>query len=84
MKEALLALALLAFGLFCLPALVYLVGQRIIGPYEGGGLYGFYEAIGFSLAAGRPAAWLLALSPYLVVQLVRFGAWLRRRRRTVT
>ncbi len=82
LRETLLALVLLAVGLFALPAAVYLVGQEIIGPYEAG-LAGFYDAIGNALIAGNPYAWILVLSPYLSVQLLRLLLRLRRARRSV-
>jgi hypothetical protein len=82
LKEMLLALALIAFGLLCLPALIYVVGQLIIGEYEAG-FAGFYQAIGTALAAGNRYAWMLILSPYLVVTLIRLWLWLRRQRRSV-
>jgi hypothetical protein len=81
LKEALLAVALLAFGLICLPALIYLVGQQVVGAYDAG-MFGLYEAIGDSLIAGNGLAWILIFSPYLSVLLVRVGFWLRRQRRT--
>lgn len=81
LKEALLAVALLAFGLICLPALIYLVGQQIVGPYDDG-IFGLYQAIGDSLIAGNGFAWILVLSPYVSVLLLRFGFWLRRQRRS--
>jgi len=80
-KETLLALALLAFGLFCLPAMVFLVGQQLVGEYENG-LLGLYEAIADALISGNGFAWILILSPYLTVQLIRLGMWLRRQRQT--
>jgi hypothetical protein len=81
MKEVLITLALLAFGLLGLPALVYVVGERVVGPYDGGaGLYDFYQGIGNALAEGKPGAWFLVLSPYLVIQLLRLTVWLQRRR----
>jgi hypothetical protein len=70
-------LAALALGLIGLPAMVYLVGQLLVGEYEAG-LAGFYEAIGAALVQGRWYAWLLVLSPYIVIQLLRFVFWLRR------
>jgi len=81
-REALLAVSLLAFGLICLPVLIYVVGQRLIGEYEAG-LAGFYDAIGSALAGGSPFAWLLILSPYISIQLIRFVLWLRRQRKPV-
>lgn len=82
-KEAVLALAALAIGLIGLPAMVYLVGQLIVGEYEAG-LTGFYEAIGAALVEGRWYAWMLVLSPYIGIQLLRFIFWLRRSRRAVS
>lgn len=83
LKETVLALGLVVFGLVCLPALIYLVGQVIIGEYEAG-LLGLYAAIGNALAAGNRYAWLLIASPYIVVQLIRFWLWLRHQRHGVT
>ena len=80
-KETLLALALLAFGLFCLPALIFLVGQQLVGEYENG-LLGLYEAIADALIAGNGFAWTLIFSPYITVQLIRLSLWLRRQRQT--
>ena len=75
-REILLALALLAFGLIVLPALVYIVGQLIIGAYDDG-LMGLYGAIAESLTAGNAFAWLLVLAPYLCIQLIRLLVFLR-------
>jgi hypothetical protein len=83
LKEALLAVGLLAFGLLCLPALIYVVGQRLVGAYPNG-LAGLYEAIADALLTGNGFAWTLILSPLLVVQLSRLWLWLRRRRPGVT
>ena len=79
LKEALIALGLIAFGLICLPGLVYFVGAQIIGEYELG-ILGLYEALADALASGSLAAWFLILSPLLVVQLWRLARWLRRHR----
>jgi hypothetical protein len=79
LKELLIALALLAFGLICLPALVYVVGQRLLGDYEAG-IAGFYEATANALAGGNTYVWILVLSPYFTIQLVRLGLWIRRQR----
>lgn len=81
-RETVIALGLVAFGLLALPALVFAVGQRIIGDYEQG-MGGFYEAIGMAVASGRPFAWLLILSPLIVVQLLRVSLWLHRQRKPV-
>jgi hypothetical protein len=78
-REVLIALALLAFGLIALPALVYVVGQQVVGEYADG-LGGLYTAIGAALASGNPFAWILVLSPLLTVQLLRIWVRLRRPR----
>lgn len=83
LKEMLIALALIAFGLICLPALVYLVGQRLLGDYEAG-LLGFYDATADALVAGNLYVWVLVLSPYATIQLFRLSLWIRRRRPPVT
>jgi hypothetical protein len=73
---------LLAFGIIALPALVYLVGRQVVGEYAEG-LGGLYAAIGDGLIAGTPVAWILILSPYATIQLVRLVVWLRPSRQTV-
>jgi len=79
--EALAALALVGFGLGVLPGLVYLVGQEILGDYEGAdGLATLYGAIVSALLRGQLFAWILVLSPYLVIVLVRLFAAVRRTR----
>ena len=69
-REIFLAVVLVAFGLIGLPPLILLVGQVLIGDYAQG-LPGFYEALAGALAGGHVFAWLLVLSPYLTVQLIR-------------
>jgi hypothetical protein len=81
-REALLALGLVAFGLILLPALVYLVGQQVVGEYPDG-IGGLYAAVGDALMAGNPLAWILILSPYVTIQLLRLLLRLRPSRRTV-
>lgn len=73
LKRELIVLAvLLALGLFGLPPAIYWVGQHVIGDYGGdGGLGDLTEAIWAALLQGHAGAWLLVLSPYIVVQLLR-------------
>ena len=71
--------ALLLFGLVLLPVAVYGVGQFVFGAYEGDGFGGFYEGIVGRLAGGEPAAWFLALSPFLGIVLLRLIVWAWRR-----
>lgn len=79
-REIFLTLGLVASGLIALPALVYLVGQQLIGEYADG-LTGLYAALSEALTAGNPYAWLLVLSPWLCFQLLRLLLVLRPRRR---
>ena len=63
---------LLALGLFAVPAVVYLVGIKMLGPYgEGSGLGTFYANFFGDLASGTGRAWSLALGPLVVISLVR-------------
>lgn len=79
-RELVISAALLVVGVFLLPFAVYLVGQPVFGPYEAeGGLSAFLDQIWLDLIQGEPVAWLLALSPFLVIQLARLGHHLARR-----
>jgi hypothetical protein len=84
-KELALLGSLLAFGLLFLPLVVYLVGVEVVGPYEGeGGAFGLLGSILAALARGSWAAWVLTLSPYIIVQLARLAVRAMRRRDRVT
>lgn len=77
-RELIIALVLLIVGLLVLPVPVYWVGERVFGPYTSEeGLWGLATHIWGDLGRGSPLAWTLVLSPYLIVQLLRFGrtAW---------
>jgi len=75
-RELAIASGMLAFGLFLLPAAIYVVGQQLIGDYAPGlGLLALAESIWIDLLALRLPAWILVLSPYVAVQSVR---WVRR------
>ena len=84
-RELVLASTLIGFGLLFLPFAVYWVGQRVVGDYESeAGLWGLLTSIWsdfFSLDFG---AWLLVLSPYATIQLVRLAFKARRLGRSVT
>lgn len=75
-REALLLAVFGGFGLLALPALVYLVGQFLLGEYRPGASMGtFYADLYGHLGAASPWAWLLVLGPYLAIQLLRL-LWL--------
>ena len=76
--EACRLLVLLALGIWLVPALIFLVGSRILGPYgEIDTLAAFYIDLFGSLLEGRGIAWLLVSSLYLFLSLIRLlaGFW---------
>jgi len=83
-REALLLAAFGGVGLLVLPALVYLVGQELLGEYRpGAGMADFYADLYGQLGAFSIWAWILVLGPWLAVQLLRLlwlplGALMRR------
>jgi hypothetical protein len=75
-REVIVAALSLGFGLLVLPFAVYLVGQQLLGDYgASSGAMALAESIWLDLVTLRWPAWLLVLSPYVTVQLVR---WMRR------
>jgi len=80
-REAILFLATLLFGLFLLPAAIYLVGQAVFGDYSGTGIAEFYGRIYSGLGSGDSVIWFLVLSLYLGLQMLRLTIWLFRRNR---
>jgi hypothetical protein len=75
--EIILGSVLLAFGLFALPGLIYLVGAVLLGPYLEKGpsdsIALFYSNFFADLAAPSGRAWLIALGPLLVIGLFRLA-----------
>src|SRR5690606_2229166 len=62
----------LAFGLFLLPALIFWVGNSLLGAYgEDAGLSTFYVDYFGDLADGSGRAWVLALGPLLLIYVLR-------------
>jgi hypothetical protein len=73
-RELIIGAALFAFGFFVLPLAIYWVGQKLIGDYApDAGALTLAESIWADLLSFRLAAWLLVLSPYCVVQLIRLA-----------
>jgi hypothetical protein len=71
-RELIIGAASFAFGFFVLPLAIFWVGQKLIGDYApDAGVLALTESIWSDLMSLRPAAWLLVLSPYGVVQLLR-------------
>jgi len=76
---------MLCLGLLAVPIAVYWVGQQVVGEYASEeGLVGLIGHIWSDLAALRFGAWLLVLSPYLIVVLIRLALYAYRTGRDVT
>jgi hypothetical protein len=70
-REIAIAAALFAAGLLVLPPAVYWAGRQVVGEYGGGGALALADQIWADFMQLEPGAWLLVLSPYLLVQLIR-------------
>ena len=70
--ELIFASLWLAFGLFLLPALIFWVGNALLGAYgENAGLSRFYIDFYGDLADASGRAWTIALGPLLLIYLLR-------------
>lgn len=69
--EAWLAVGLIGFGLFVLPALIYATGSLLLGAYGGGEHIGSFYGDFFRDLGTTPQTWGLVLGPYVLVQLAR-------------
>lgn len=81
-RELILAVALLLLGMAGLPLAIFAVGQQVIGDYASanGDVVDLMLAIWAALGQGHWAAWLLVLSPYVVVGLLRLSGRMLRAR----
>lgn len=72
--ELTFASAWIGFGLLVLPALIFWVGQLMLGPYgdgDGAGLGTFYLDYFAALAEPSGRAWALLLGPLATIYLLR-------------
>jgi hypothetical protein len=77
-KETWLALGCILFGLLVLPGLIYMVGVQLLAAYSGGPHIGsFYGDYFRNLTSGTGRTWLIVLSPYLFLMVLRgiFFRW---------
>ena len=70
-RETLLFLVLALVGIALLPLAIFFVGDAVFGSYGGGGFGDFFESLLGKLGRADRFAWLLVLSPYILVQVVR-------------
>lgn len=73
-RELLLFVVLAIAGIILLPMAIFFVGSEVFGAYGGDGFGHFFESILARLGRGDRFAWLLVLSPYVVLQLFRMLA----------
>lgn len=67
-------------GLGLLPVLVYVVGEAVVGPYQGtAGLGSFLGSIYGDLLKFKPGAWILVTTPSLIVGIWYGSIQLQRR-----
>lgn len=74
-REAILFVSCLLFGLLLLPIAVYFVGQAVFGAYGGDGYGQFFASLAGKIIAFDFAAWFLVLSPYLALQTIRLAVF---------
>ena len=81
-RELILAGLLVPVGLFLLPVAIYFTGQTLLGSYseDGQGLARLYGDIFSDLGRGFLPAWILVLSPWLGIQILRLVIWPLRRK----
>ena len=75
-REIIIGAVLFACGFFVLPLAIYWVGRELIGSYSTdptAGAFTLAESIWSDLLRLRVAAWVLVLTPYGVVQLLRLA-----------
>lgn len=70
-RETIVLVSCLLFGLLLLPMAVFFVGQTVFGAYGGDGYGEFFASLMSKILAFDLAAWFLVLSPYLALQTLR-------------
>jgi hypothetical protein len=82
-REALLLSVALACGLLLMPFLIWVVGDRVLGPYTHGqnlhaGPLALLQDFFIGLGHGSAVFWGVALGPLLLLCAVRLFLWLLR------
>ena len=78
-REAALFLGLFFAGFVLMPIAIYLLGGKLLGDYGGSGYGEFFGTLSGRIRGGDRVAWLLVISPYLAVMILRLMAWGWRR-----
>ena len=80
MKQFGIKMMLVLVSLIIVPVCGYLVGGLIVGPYEGsGGLPGYLGQIISRAFSGERSAWILMLTPAIIVSIWSILIWQGRR-----
>ena len=75
-----LVLISLLVGALALPVAAYVIGGRIIGPYQGArGLGSYLGAIYTDIGRGQPFALIMVLAPALCLTIWSLRTWLSSR-----
>ncbi len=71
-RELTIAVAAFGFGFLFLPLAVYWLGTQVLGEYSPGkGVLDLAESVWLDFLRLSPPAWVLVLSPYLLIQGLR-------------
>jgi len=71
LREMVLAGICLILGLVVMPCLIFAAGRASLGPYEHGGVFALWLDFLIGLAHGSEAFWFVALSPFLLLCVLR-------------
>ena len=69
--EAMTLGLLVLFGLFVMPALIYLAGVYTLDAYHNGGLGALYADIFRGLFVPRPSCWIVVFGPFVFLSFAR-------------
>ena len=78
-REALLLLFSLLFGALVVPIAIFMIGSRNLGGYAAGSFGAFCLHFAQGLVSGSPGFWIVAVGPYVMLQLGRALLVLLRR-----
>lgn len=70
-REVLIFAVALCLGLLVVPPLIWAVGAAVLGPYAHGGALALMSDVFSGLVSGAPSMWVVALGPYVLIQLAR-------------
>jgi hypothetical protein len=83
-RELIIYGSALLIGLILMPFLIWLAGNRVLGPYTHGqnlraGPFALFADFMVGLAHGSAVFWAVALGPAVLLLLIRLLVWLYRR-----